>query len=100
VCPSHQWRLRFGQPGVSAAVTTYRGSYKNVWLCIDTRTPLSMQSSAGRSFGLYQIIEPIGAGGMGEVFKARDSHLSSRSRPPKTSSATGSQANLAPRRRN
>ncbi|HVH70646.1 MAG TPA: protein kinase, partial [Candidatus Dormibacteraeota bacterium] len=34
-----------------------------------------MRPTAGSSLGPYQILEPIGAGGMGEVFKARDSRL-------------------------
>src|SRR5438105_1080192 len=32
-------------------------------------------SAAGRSFGPYEVVAPIGAGGMGEVFKARDRRL-------------------------
>ena len=31
--------------------------------------------SAGARLGPYQIIEPIGAGGMGEVYKATDTRL-------------------------
>src|SRR5215467_94043 len=34
-----------------------------------------MRPEAGGSLGPYQILEPIGAGGMGEVFKALDSRL-------------------------
>jgi eukaryotic-like serine/threonine-protein kinase len=36
---------------------------------------LPMQSPVGRSLGPYQIIEQVGAGGMAEVFKARDGRL-------------------------
>ena len=31
--------------------------------------------SAGHQLGSYQIVEPIGAGGMGEVYRARDLRL-------------------------
>src|SRR5579863_6042173 len=34
-----------------------------------------MPFSAGDKLGPYQILEPIGAGGMGEVYKARDTRL-------------------------
>ena len=34
-----------------------------------------MRLSAGGKLGLYEIITPIGKGGMGEVYRARDSKL-------------------------
>ncbi len=34
-----------------------------------------MTLSAGSRLGPYEIVSPIGAGGMGEVYKARDTRL-------------------------
>ena len=34
-----------------------------------------MRLDAGTKLGVYEIVESIGAGGMGEVYRARDSRL-------------------------
>ena len=34
-----------------------------------------MPLEAGRQLGPYEILSPIGAGGMGDVYKARDTRL-------------------------
>jgi serine/threonine protein kinase len=34
-----------------------------------------MSLAAGTRLGVYEVLEPIGAGGMGEVYRARDTKL-------------------------
>src|SRR6188474_3300995 len=37
--------------------------------------PSRMPLAAGQRLGPYEVLSPIGAGGMGEVYKARDTRL-------------------------
>ena len=38
-------------------------------------TPQIKRLAAGQRLGPYEILAPIGAGGMGEVYKSRATHL-------------------------
>ncbi len=38
-------------------------------------TDVDLSSLIGRQLGIYQILSPLGAGGMGEVYRARDTRL-------------------------
>jgi len=68
-------------------------------------TPMPLP--AGTSLGPYEILAAIGAGGMGEVFKARDTRLDRvvaikasvrRSRPTPTVCSGSSRRRARPRR--
>lgn len=39
------------------------------------RAPAQMALASGRRVGAYEIVAPLGAGGMGEVYRARDTRL-------------------------
>jgi serine/threonine protein kinase len=55
-----------------------------------------MELKAGEKLGRYQIISPIGEGGMGEVWKARDTQLDhNRAQPGRRQSEQRAQSSLS-----